>query len=54
MLNHMLAAVNAVLPTFLIIALGFFIRRRGMVDERSLTKFNSVAFPGLPDFSERL
>ena len=44
MLNHMLAAVNAVLPTFLIIALGFFIRRRGMVDERSLTKFNSVAF----------
>ena len=42
MLNHMLVAVNAVLPVFLIIALGFFVRRRGMLDEHSLSKFNSV------------
>ena len=44
MLKHMLVAVNAVLPVFLIIALGFFVRRRGMLDEHSLSKFNSVAF----------
>ena len=44
MLNHMLTAVNAVLPTFLIIALGLLARRRGMVDESALSKFNSVAF----------
>ena len=44
MLNHMLIAVNAVLPSFLIIALGLFVKRRGMVDDRSLSKFNSIAF----------
>ena len=44
MLNHMLVAVNAVLPSFLIIALGLFVRRRGMLDDTSLGKFNSVAF----------
>lgn len=44
MLNHMIVAVNAVLPSFLIIALGLFVRRRGMLEESSLGKFNSVAF----------
>ncbi|MBR1566234.1 MAG: AEC family transporter [Oscillospiraceae bacterium] len=44
MLDHMLVAVNAVLPSFLIIALGLFVRRRGMLDDKSLGKFNSVAF----------
>lgn len=44
MLNHMLVAVNAVLPSFLIIALGLIVRRRGMVDDVSLGRFNSVAF----------
>ena len=44
MLNHMLVAVNAVLPSFLIIALGLFVRRRRMLDDTSLGKFNSVAF----------
>lgn len=44
MLNHMLAAVNAVLPSFLIIALGLFVRSRGKIDDRSLGKFNSIAF----------
>ena len=44
MLEHMLVAVNAVLPSFLIIALGLLVRRRGMLDEGSLGKFNSVAF----------
>ena len=44
MLEHMLVAVNAVLPSFLIIALGLFIRRRRKLDDRSLGVFNSVAF----------
>lgn len=44
MLNHMLVAVNAVLPSFLIIALGLLVKRRGMLDDTSLGKFNSVAF----------
>ena len=49
MLNHMLVAVNAVLPSFLIIALGLFVRRRGMLDDTSLGKFNSVAFRNIYD-----
>jgi predicted permease len=44
MLNHMLVAVNAVLPSFLIIALGLYIRSRGKLDDKSLGKFNSIAF----------
>ena len=44
MLNNMLAAVNAVLPSFMIIALGFFMRSRGELEEKSLGKFNSIAF----------
>ena len=44
MLNHMLVAVNAVLPSFLIIALGLLIRSRGMLEEEALGKFNSIAF----------
>lgn len=44
MLNHMLVAVNAVLPSFLIIALGLLTRRRSALDDASLGKFNSVAF----------
>lgn len=44
MLNHILVAVNAVLPSFLIIALGLFVRRRGMAEDVSLGKFNTIAF----------
>ena len=44
MLNHMIVAVNAVLPSFLIIALGLYIRKRGKLDDKSLGKFNSLAF----------
>ncbi len=44
MLDHMLTAVNAVLPCFLIIALGLFTRMRGMVEDKALGKFNSIAF----------
>ena len=44
MLDHMIVAVKAVLPSFLIIALGLFIRRRGMLEDKSLGKFNSIAF----------
>ena len=44
MLNHMITAVNAVLPSFLIIALGLFVRSRGKLDDQSLGKFNSLAF----------
>ncbi len=44
MLNHMITAVNAVLPSFLIIALGLYIRSRGKLDDKSLGKFNSLAF----------
>jgi len=44
MLNNMLVAVNAVLPSFMIIALGFIMRRRGKLEEKSLGKFNSIAF----------
>jgi predicted permease len=44
MVNHMITAVNAVLPSFLIIALGLYIRSRGKLDDKSLGKFNSLAF----------
>ncbi len=44
MLDHMIVAVNAVLPSFLIIALGLFVRRCGMLEDKSLGKFNSIAF----------
>jgi hypothetical protein len=44
MLNHMIVAVNAVLPCFLIIALGYLVRGRGMVGEKALGQFNTVAF----------
>ena len=44
MLHNMAVAVNAVLPSFLIIAVGMLIRRRGLVGETALNQFNSVAF----------
>ena len=44
MLHNMAVAFNAVLPSFLIIAVGMLIRRRGLVGETALNQFNSVAF----------
>ena len=44
MLQNMIAALNAVLPSFVIIAVGMLIRRRGMVEEKALNQFNGVAF----------
>ena len=44
MFENMRAAVNAVLPSFLIIAVGMLIRRRGLVGETALNQFNGVAF----------
>jgi predicted permease len=44
MLQNMAAALNAVLPSFVIIAVGMLIRRKGLVGETALNQFNSVAF----------
>lgn len=44
MLQNMIVALNAVLPSFLIIALGMLARYRGMLGEKALNQFNSVAF----------
>ena len=44
MLSNMVIAFNAVLPSFLIIAVGMLIRRRGLLSETTLNQFNSVAF----------
>ena len=44
MLEHIVVALNAVLPSFLIIALGLYARRRRMVEDTSLGRLNSLAF----------
>ena len=44
MLQNMTAALNAVLPSFVIIAVGMLVRRKGPVGETALNQFNSVAF----------
>lgn len=44
MLQNMTAALNAVLPSFVIIAVGMLVRRKGLVGETALNQFNSVAF----------
>ena len=44
MLQNMTAALNAVLPSFIIIAVGMLVRRKGLVGETALNQFNSVAF----------
>ena len=44
MLQNMAAALNAVLPSFVIIAVGMLVRRKGLVGETALNQFNSVAF----------
>lgn len=44
MFQNMLIAINAILPSFITIGLGMFARRKGMVGENELKKFNTVAF----------
>lgn len=44
MWENLIVSLNAVVPMFLIIGLGYFVRSRKMVDEPELRKFNNVAF----------
>lgn len=44
MIENLLVALNAVIPMFFIIGLGYYIRLKKMVDETELRKFNNLAF----------
>lgn len=44
MFSNFIVALEAVLPIFIIMAVGMLIRRRGLVDERDVKKLNKVAF----------
>lgn len=44
MISNVVAALNAVVPTFLIIFAGFIIRRIGWTTQESLNIFNKIAF----------
>lgn len=44
MINNFILAVNVVLPTFVIIILGFYIKKFGLVDDSSSRRFNNVVF----------
>lgn len=43
-MENLLLAFRVVLPLFLTMAVGYFLRRRGMVDEPLLQKLNSLVF----------
>ena len=44
MIDNLIVSLQAVFPLFAIMAVGFAIRRVGLVDEYSLKKMNSVCF----------
>lgn len=44
MIYNFILAVNVVLPTFVIIILGFYIKKFGLVDDSSSRRFNNVVF----------
>lgn len=44
MYNHLSVALNAVIPMFLVIGLGYFVRSRKWVDVPELQKFNLLSF----------
>ena len=43
MLNDLIFSVNTILPVFIVVAIGYFMRRRGTVD----ASISSVLFPML-------
>ncbi len=43
-MNNLTVCINAVLPIFIIICIGYFCRQIGMLEEKDIIKFNSVAF----------
>lgn len=44
MWNHFVVSLNAVLPTFLLLAAGYVSKRAGIIREADIMKFNRVAF----------
>lgn len=44
MFSSFMVSVNAVIPMFILIALGYFCRNRGIVDQAGLKQFNNIAF----------
>ena len=43
-MNNLAVCLNAVLPIFIIICLGYFCRRIGLLNENDVIRFNAVAF----------
>lgn len=43
-MSDLLICINAVLPIFIIICLGYFCRKIGMLEEKDVIRFNSIAF----------
>ena len=43
-MENFLVSVRAVFPMFAILSIGYFVRRKGMVDQHSLKQMNSVCF----------
>jgi len=44
MIDNLIVSVKAVFPLFAIMAIGWFIKRRGLVDDQTLKKMNAVCF----------
>ena len=43
-MDSFIVAFNVVMPLFILIGLGYFIKRMGLVAEASLKEFNSLVF----------
>ena len=44
MLNDLIFSVNTILPVFIVVAIGYFMRRRGTVDEHFVGSISNVVF----------
>ena len=44
MLNDLIVSVNTILPVFIVVAIGYFMRRRGTVDEHFVGSISNVVF----------
>ena len=44
MLNDLIFSVNTILPVFIVVAIGYFMRRRGTVDEHFVGSISMLCF----------
>ena len=44
MIDNLILSINVVLPLFLEMILGYYLRRKGMIDQPSAKKMNKLVF----------